>query len=56
LYITAAATGNAKIYNLTGSVVKTIAIAAGQTAATSLPTGIYVVVPGDGKTYKVVVK
>jgi hypothetical protein len=55
LYITAASAGIANIYALTGSLVKSLALTAGETAATSLPAGIYVVTLG-GNTYKAVVK
>jgi hypothetical protein len=55
LYITSAKAANANIYALTGSLVKSVALTAGETAATSLPAGIYVVTLG-GNTYKAVVK
>jgi hypothetical protein len=55
LYITSAKAANASIYALTGSLVKSVALTAGETAATSLPAGIYVVTLG-GNTYKAVVK
>jgi hypothetical protein len=55
LYITSAGAGNANIYALTGSLVKSVALTAGETVATSLPAGIYVVTL-SGNTYKAVVK
>jgi len=54
LYIYAARDGEARIYNLTGQLVKAIPYAAGETVRTALPTGVYVVVV-NGRTYKIVV-
>ncbi|MDR1676527.1 MAG: T9SS type A sorting domain-containing protein, partial [Tannerella sp.] len=52
LYITAASTGTAQVYTLTGQPVATVALTAGETAATPLPPGVYIVAI-DGKSYKV---
>ena len=55
LYVNAATSSKASIYSITGALVKTAAIAAGETANISLPTGFYVVTV-NGKAYKVIVK
>jgi len=52
VYITGA-TGVAKVYGITGALVKTVAV--GGTSTVSLPAGLYIV-SLDGKAYKVVVK
>jgi hypothetical protein len=52
LYIYAATDGDARIYNLTGQLVKAIPYAAGETVHTRLPDGVYVVVV-NGKTHKI---
>jgi hypothetical protein len=53
LYIDAATAGAAQIYALSGQLLKTVALTAGQTTATPLPRGVYIVVAG-GKTWKVI--
>ena len=55
LYVTSAVAANAKVYTATGALVKTITLAAGETASTSLATGFYIVTLGDN-SYKVVVR
>ena len=56
LYISSAqAAGTAKIYNIVGAQVKTVAYAAGQTTSVALASGVYIVALTDGK-YKVIVK
>lgn len=55
LYITTTTSGNVKVYNATGALVKTIPTVAGETVSTSLPTGFYII-NMDGKSYKVVCK
>jgi hypothetical protein len=52
LYISSAQSGEARIYNLTGSQVKTLVLSAGETVAESLATGLYIVTL-DGKTQKI---
>ncbi|MDR0757870.1 MAG: T9SS type A sorting domain-containing protein, partial [Tannerella sp.] len=49
LYITAGSRDvRATVYTLTGMPVKTLRVAAGETATETLPTGVYIVVPDDG--------
>ena len=55
LYITTAVSGNAAIYNATGTLIKTIPIVAGETVNTPLSAGFYVVTI-NGESYKVVSK
>ena len=55
LYITTTVSGNAAIYNATGTLVKTISMVAGETVSTSLPAGFYIVTV-NGKSYKVISK
>ncbi|MDR2041274.1 MAG: hypothetical protein LBP98_03025 [Tannerella sp.] len=43
IYISAVRTGQARIYSLTGTLVKTVSVHAGETAATTLPAGVYIV-------------
>jgi hypothetical protein len=38
----------AKVYTLTGTPVKTLRVAAGETVAETLPAGVYIVAPDDG--------
>jgi hypothetical protein len=54
LYIAATTNGAAQIYAVSGQLLKTVALTAGQTTATPLPPGIYIVVAG-GKTWKIIV-
>jgi hypothetical protein len=53
LYIAAASAGRAQIYTVAGQLMKTVALAAGQTVATPLPPGVYIVA-ADGRTWKVI--
>lgn len=55
LYVTSAVAANAKVYTATGALVKTITLAAGETANASLSAGFYIVTLGDN-SYKVVVR
>lgn len=55
LYMSTATSGVANIYSITGALVNTVALTAGETANVSLPTGFYVVTV-NGKAYKVTVK
>jgi hypothetical protein len=52
LYIYATHDGEARIYGLTGQLVKALPYTAGETAQTTLPQGVYIVV-ADGRTHKV---
>jgi hypothetical protein len=54
LYITAPQSGTAQVYSLTGALVKTVVVSAGETTVTPLSRGIYVV-KTNGKTVKVMV-
>jgi hypothetical protein len=57
LYVYAALAGEANIYTLTGTLVKSLSLTAGEISSAPLATGFYVVVTlSDGKTYKVVVQ
>jgi hypothetical protein len=53
LYIAATANGAAQVYAVSGQLLKTVALTAGQTTATPLPRGLYIVAAG-GKTWKVI--
>jgi hypothetical protein len=53
LYIAATANGAAQVYAVSGQLLKTVALTAGQTVAMPLPPGMYIVVTG-GKTWKVI--
>jgi hypothetical protein len=53
LYIDAATAGAAQVYAVSGQLIKTVALTAGQTVALPLPRGVYIVVAG-GKTWKVI--
>ena len=55
LYVTSAVAANAKVYSVAGALVKTVALAAGETASASLPTGLYIVTLNNN-SYKVVVQ
>lgn len=55
LYVNASTNGNASVYSITGALVKTITLSAGETASESLSTGFYVVTV-NGKAYKVTIK
>jgi hypothetical protein len=55
LYVAAATSGDAYIYNVSGQLVKTVSHFAGETTTTQLPDGVYIVV-ADGKTHKVIVQ
>jgi hypothetical protein len=55
LFISSTSNGTAKIYSLTGQLVKTVNVNTGVTI-TELPTGIYLVNTADGKIHKVGVK
>jgi hypothetical protein len=52
LYITATSAGTAQVYTVAGQLTKTVALTAGETAVTTLPTGVYIVV-AEGRTWKV---
>ncbi|MDR1601922.1 MAG: hypothetical protein LBS42_05790 [Tannerella sp.] len=57
VHIYATHSGEARIYTLTGALVKNFALAAGKTNSTSLNAGFYVVVTLDnGKRYKIVIR
>ncbi|MDR2469197.1 MAG: T9SS type A sorting domain-containing protein [Tannerella sp.] len=50
LYIAASQSGEAYIYDISGQRVKTLPYLAGETTATQLPRGIYIVVAGEKHT------
>jgi hypothetical protein len=52
LYIAGVASGAAQVYSVAGQLLKTVSFTAGQTTATPLPRGIYIVV-AEGQTWKV---
>jgi hypothetical protein len=54
LYIYATHDGTARIYGVTGALVKAIPYAAGETVQSVLPQGMYIVVT-NGRTYKIVI-
>jgi hypothetical protein len=54
LYIATVQAGEAQIYNLVGRQVKTLSLAAGETLAETLPTGVYIV-SLNGRSYKVLI-
>jgi hypothetical protein len=53
LYIAAASAGRAQVYTVAGQLMATVALAAGETVATPLPPGVYIVA-AEGKTWKVI--
>jgi hypothetical protein len=53
LYIAAVHSGEAYVYTLTGVLVRTISVEAGQTHRTPLAPGFYIVAFGDGSKFKV---
>jgi hypothetical protein len=55
LYIAAASAGRAQIYTVAGQLTATVALAAGQTVATPLPPGVYIVA-AEGRTWKAVIR
>jgi hypothetical protein len=55
LYIYATRDGEARIYSMAGQLVKAVAYTAGETAQSTLPQGVYIVVV-NGRTYKIVVQ
>jgi hypothetical protein len=55
LHITATTAGEARIYSVSGTLAKAVAVAAGETQRIPLPAGVYIVVL-DGKPYKVFVE
>jgi hypothetical protein len=57
IHIHSVLSGEARIFTLTGALIKSIPLLAGETYSTPLASGFYVVVTlNDGKTYKVVVQ
>jgi hypothetical protein len=56
LYIASPQSGEAMVYTLVGHLVKAVSFAANRTSVTTLPAGVYAVVTGDGKVYKVIVR
>jgi hypothetical protein len=57
VHIYATRSGEARIYTLTGALVKNLALVAGTTNSTSLNAGFYVVVTlNNGKRYKIVIQ
>ncbi|MDR2121474.1 MAG: hypothetical protein LBP64_11490 [Tannerella sp.] len=53
LYIAGTASGTAQVYTVAGQLLKTVPFTSGQTTATPLPRGIYIVAAA-GRTWKVV--
>lgn len=56
LYLTSPTANTAKVYNVSGVLVRTLTLSAGETVRTALPAGFYVVALGNGNTHKVIVK
>ncbi|MDR3194534.1 MAG: hypothetical protein LBT76_04495, partial [Tannerella sp.] len=54
LYIHATHDGEARIYGVTGQLIKALPYTAGETVQTTLPQGVYIVV-ANGKTHKTVI-
>ncbi|MDR1675611.1 MAG: hypothetical protein LBR86_03995 [Tannerella sp.] len=55
MYITAASTGTAQVYTVAGQSAATVTLTAGETAATPLPPGVYIVA-AEGRTWKAVIR
>ncbi|MDR1336847.1 MAG: putative Ig domain-containing protein [Tannerella sp.] len=53
LCIASTVSDEVKVYTLTGALLKSVTVAAGQTVRTGLPSGFFVVKPGNGRTFKV---
>jgi hypothetical protein len=53
LYIAGATSGMAQVYTVSGRLLKTVSFTSGQTTATPLPRGIYIVAAA-GRTWKVI--
>ncbi|MDR3262594.1 MAG: T9SS type A sorting domain-containing protein [Tannerella sp.] len=47
--------GEARIYGLTGQLVKTVPHTAGETVQTTLPRGVYIVAV-NGRSYKIIME
>ncbi|MDR2041124.1 MAG: T9SS type A sorting domain-containing protein [Tannerella sp.] len=56
LYIAAATSGSARIYEISGRLLKTFLYAAGETIVQSLPAGIYIVTLNGRTSYKVIIR
>ena len=56
LYVTAAVSGRANVYNVLGKLNRSLTFSAGETKSVSVPAGIYVVSLNNGKAYKVAVR
>lgn len=56
LYVLTAASSKAHIYDVSGKLIRTIDLQAGQTSATSIPSGFYIVALQNGSRYKIAVK
>ncbi len=56
LYVTTPADNTARVYNVSGALVRTLKLSAGETIRTALPAGFYVVALDNGNTHKVIVK
>ncbi|MDR2765056.1 MAG: MBG domain-containing protein [Tannerella sp.] len=54
LYIAASRSGQAYVYTLAGTLMKTLSVTAGQTTVDTLPAGIYIIAQ-NGKKHKIVV-
>jgi hypothetical protein len=55
LYIAAATSGEARVFNLSGQLVRAVSHTAGETVKTILPQGLYIVT-AEGSTCKVMIK
>jgi hypothetical protein len=53
LFINSTTNGIAKVYNISGGLVKTVKVDANNITTTELPNGVYIVVTPNGKTTKV---
>ena len=45
-----------KVYNISGALVRTLKLSAGETVRMALPAGFYVVATENGNTHKVIVR
>jgi hypothetical protein len=56
LYIQSSVAGEARVYNLSGQLVRSVILVADETSQTPLPTGFYLVALNNGRIFKVIVK
>lgn len=56
LHLTSPVAGMVKVYNISGALVRTLKLSAGETVRMALPAGFYVVATENGNTHKVIVR